>query len=73
MAGKISRGMAALGAYSKFWAALGTGGITYLMIAYPGRLWAEGAALGINAVLVYLVPNYRPPAQLPPGGQPPAA
>lgn len=74
MTGKTAAIGAALGSHAKLWAALATGGITFLMIGFPGRLWAQAAALGMNAVLVYLVPNAQAPSgqpgavQVPPGG-----
>ena len=65
---------AALGAHAKLWAALATGVITFLMIYAPQAVWAHAAALAVNAVLVYLVPNWQPPQQ-PPGAaqRPPGA
>ena len=65
---------AVLGSHAKLWAALATGAVTFLMIGWPSALWARAAALGINAVLVYLVPNAQAPSdqpgdvQHPPGG-----
>jgi len=61
----------ALGSHAKLWAALATGSVTFLMIGWPAALWARAAALGINAVLVYLVPNAQAPDVRPGAVQPP--
>ena len=65
---------AVLGSHAKLWAALTVGAITFLMLYRPDAAWAHAAALALNAVLVYLVPNYQPSSeppsavQQPPGG-----
>lgn len=73
MTSKAAAVGAVIGMYSKLWAALATGTVTFLMIGWPHALWARAAALGINAVLVGMVPNWKQPSgqpgavQQPPG------
>ena len=71
MTGKAAAIGAVLGSHAKLWAALATGAVTFLMIGWPHTLWAYAAALSINSVLVYLVPNAQAPSGQPGAAQPP--